>query len=129
MDLNRLDSKQLKRFIVNASSALNRRQKLESAVLEIQRIAKKHKLTKDDFKIVLDSVQAARSFSSAKPKSTRAKVEPKYQSQDGTHTWTGRGRSPAWVLEICQRKALSVEDFKSDRRFLIQNKGRRSSSV
>ena len=121
MELNRLDAKQLKQVISDASSALNRRQKVEKAIVEIQRVSKKYKLSKDELKTVLISVQASRAVSISKPSSVRAKVEPKYQSQDGAETWTGRGRTPSWVVEICRSKGITAEAFKSDPRFLIQN--------
>ena len=121
MELNSLDAKQLKKFISDANSALNRRQKVEKAMAEIQRVAKKYKLSKDELKTVLVSIQSSKTVSTNSPKSVRAKVEPKYQSQDRTKNWTGRGRTPSWVVEICQSKGLTVEGFKSDPRFLIQN--------
>ena len=129
MELNSLDAKQLKQVILDASSALNRRQKVEKAMIEIQRVLKKYKLNKDELKTVLVSVQSSKAVSTSKPTSVRAKVEPKYQSQDGSEKWTGRGRTPSWVVEICRSKGLSVEGFKSDSRFLIQSTTPNSSST
>ena len=129
MELTNLNSKQLKQVISQASSALNRRQKVEKAMVEIQRVAKKYKLSKDELKTALVSVQSSKTISTSKPKSVRAKVEPKYQSQDGAKKWTGRGRTPSWVVAICQSKGLSVEGFKSDSRFLIQSATPNSSST
>ena len=120
MELTNLNTKQLKKVISEASSALNRRQKVEKAMIEIQRVAKKYKLSKDELKTLLVSVQSSKAVSTSKPKSVRAKVEPKYRSQDGSKKWTGRGRTPSWVVEICQSKGLTVEGFKSDSRFLIE---------
>jgi len=121
MQLDSLDAKQLKQVISDASTALSRRQKVEKAMAEIQRITRKYKLSKDELKTVLVSIQSSKAVSSSKPKSVRAKVEAKYQSQDGANDWTGRGRAPSWVVEICQSKGLTVEGFKSDPRFLIQS--------
>ncbi len=28
-------------------------------------------------------------------------------------TWSGRGRSPKWVVDICEKKGLSIEAFKA----------------
>ena len=121
MELTNLNAKQLKQVISEASSALNRRQKVEKAMVEIQRVAKKYRLSKEELKTALVSIQSSKAVSTGKPKSVRAKVEPKYQSQDGSKKWTGRGRTPSWVVEICRSKGLSVEGFKSDSRFLIQS--------
>ena len=41
-------------------------------------------------------------------------------SQDGSKKWSGRGRTPSWVVEICRSKGISVEGFKSDSRFVIE---------
>ena len=127
MELNSLDAKQLKQVISKASSALNRRQKVEKAMVEVQRVAKKYKLSKEELKTVLVSIHSSKSVSKSKPKSVGTKVEPKYQSQDASKTWTGRGRTPSWVVEICRSKGLTVEGFKSDSRFLIQNSARTST--
>ena len=77
MRLNTLDAKQLKQVISEANSALNRRQKIEKATVEIQRVSKKYKLSKDELKTVLVSIQSSKAASTSKPKSARAKVEPK----------------------------------------------------
>ena len=129
MELNNLDARQLKQVISDASSALNRRQKVEKAIVEIQRVSKKYKLNKEELKTVLVSIQSSKAVSTSKPKSVRTKVEPKYQSQDGSKKWTGRGRTPSWVVEICRSKGLSVEGFKADSRFLIQSNTPNSISI
>ena len=129
MELKSLDAKQLKQVISDASLALTRRQKVEKAMVEIQRISKKYKLSKEELKTVLVLIQSSKAVSTSKPKSARAKVEPKYQSQDGAKNWTGRGRTPSWVVEICRSEGLTVEGFKSDPRFLIQNRASSLTAV
>lgn len=129
MELSNLNVRQLKQVISKASSALDRRQKVEKAMVEIQRVAKKYKLSKEELKTALVSVQSSKAVSTSKPESVRAKVEPKYQSQDGSKKWTGRGRTPSWVVEICRSKGLTVEGFKSDSRFLIQSTTSNSSTT
>ena len=119
MELDNLDAKQLKRVISDASSALSRRQKVEKAIIEIRRVSKKYNLSKDELKVALGGLQSSKALPTNKPKAARAKVAPKYQSKDGSKNWTGRGRSPSWVVEICRSKGLTIEAFKSDPRFLI----------
>jgi DNA-binding protein H-NS len=121
MELNSLDAKQLKQVISDASSALSRRQKVEKAMVEIQRVSKKYRLSKSELKTVLFSIQSSKVTVASKPRSVRTKVLPKYQSQDGSKTWTGRGRTPSWVVDICRSEDLTVKGFKSDARFLIKN--------
>ena len=121
VELNQLNAKQLKQVIAKANSALNRRQKFEKAMIEIMRVSKKYNLSKNELKALLDSLQSTNAAPSKKSKSARPKVKPKYQSQDGVNKWTGRGRTPVWVVELCRSKGLTVENFKSDRRFLIRD--------
>ena len=119
MDLDQLDAKQLKKIVIDANTALNRRQKVEKTATEIQRIIRKHRLNKDDLKILLSGLQAVKTNSASKVKATRSKVEPKYTNQDGSKKWTGRGRSPSWVIEVCQNEGITIEQFKQDARFAL----------
>ena len=121
MELTNLNAKQLKQVISEASSVLNRWRKVEKAMIKIERVAKKFKFSKDELKTALVSDRYYIAVSASKPKSVRAKVEPKYQSQDGLKKCNGRGRTPSWVVEICRNKGLSVEGLKSDSRFRIQS--------
>ena len=117
MELKNLDAKQLKRFISEASAVLNRRQKIEQAMNEIRRIVKKY--SKDELTFILGSFESSTTTSTGKSRSTRKKVSPKYQSQDGSKKWTGRGRTPSWVVDVCQEKRISLASFKADPQFLI----------
>ena len=119
MELEKLNEKQLKQVISSANSALVRIQKEERVMSDIQRIARKHKLSIDELATLLKSLKTASSRQPAKVKKKRAKVAPVYQSKDGLQKWTGRGRSPSWVVEICQREGLSVSEFKLDKRYTI----------
>ena len=47
----------------------------------------------------------------------RAFVEKKYQNPVSKEGWSGRGRPPRWVTEICERENIDVIKFKSDDRF------------
>ena len=40
-------------------------------------------------------------------------VKALYQDPGSGVTWSGRGRSPKWVTEICDKKGLSIEKFKA----------------
>ena len=43
----------------------------------------------------------------------RSTVKPKYKDTTGQNKWTGRGRSPVWVREICEREGIDVRQFKA----------------
>lgn len=120
MNLKDLNAKQLKQVISDASFALHRRQRVEKALSEIQRISTKHELNRDDMKVIFSKLQSSRVVGTNKPNKNKAKVAPKYQSHDGSQKWSGRGRSPSWVDEICRSKGLTIEEFKTDRRYLIK---------
>ena len=118
MEINNLNVRQLEQVISDASVALRRQKKIENATAEIKRISKKYKLSKSDLNTVLVSLQSSKAVP-GRSIASRRKVEPKYQSEDGKKTWTGRGRSPVWVTEICRSEKLTLREFKIDTRFLI----------
>ena len=119
MELKNLDTKQLKKVISEANSALSRRQRVEKAMVEIERVVKKYRLSQEELKLSVSFLQSEKVPVKRKPRKLGKKVKPKYQSQDGSKKWTGRGRPPSWVVELCRSKRLTVEAFKSDSRFLI----------
>ena len=55
---------------------------------------------------------------STKARDNRQRVKPKYINPNGKNGWSGRGRSPAWVLDICQKEGIDLAAFKKDSRFL-----------
>ena len=121
MNIKDLDSKQLKQIISDASSALNWRQKIDKATSELKAVKRKYQLSNDDLRIVFRALEPSKPAPARKVKKARAKVKAKYRSQDGENTWTGRGRNPKWVVETCESKGLTLQAFKSDSRFLIEN--------
>lgn len=127
MKLSNLNERQLKRVISDANVALARRQKIEKAKLDIQRILIKEKFTSEELKALLSSLQAPKSSATYKTKKIRSKVKAKYQSKDGSETWTGRGRSPKWVVAICKKEGITIEEFKTRSQNLISTKN--SSSL
>ena len=40
------------------------------------------------------------------------KVPARYQSPDGANKWSGRGRTPIWVKDLCADKGLDLAQFK-----------------
>jgi len=46
-------------------------------------------------------------------------VMPLYKDPVSGITWSGRGRSPKWVTELCDQKGISLKQFKSDPEFRI----------
>jgi len=52
-----------------------------------------------------------------KSREQRSTVKPKYKDPNSAATWTGRGRTPAWVQGICQNEGIDIDGFKKDDRF------------
>ncbi len=102
----------------NAVSAeLARREHAAVALEKIRKIVLEYKLTAAE-------LEAADIFSTKRNKSKsrqRKSVAPKYH--DGTHTnfWSGRGRAPRWVVDICERLECTVLEFKARDEFLVSS--------
>ena len=43
----------------------------------------------------------------------RAEIQPKYKDPDSGDMWSGRGRSPKWVVALLQAKGMTIEQFKA----------------
>ena len=121
--LQKISIAQLNKIIDETQTELLRRQNIESATAEIRSILEKYKIDFQDIK--LNTVPKARRKLSTKkraktPKSLdqRSTVKAKYKDPNSTATWSGRGRTPAWVQGICENKGIAVDDFKKDSRFL-----------
>ena len=120
--LKNLTAAQLNEMIDETKAELKRRETMNAAALEICTILKKYKihiqdidaqaLQKTDF-----SKRQKKASASAKPRDQRRAVKAKYKDPYGTATWTGRGRTPSWVLGICKEHSINVDSFKKDVRF------------
>jgi len=131
-NLSNLSASQLNKMIENTKAEIKRRENIQAAQTQIQAILKKFGLRIQDLdlktastlkkqKAVRKSTSKAKAprAKSSKTKDNRAKVLPKYKNPNGTETWSGRGRLPSWVADICQSEGISVEKFKTDTRFAI----------
>ena len=47
------------------------------------------------------------------------KIPFKWQSIDGKQKWTGRGMTPRWIMAILEKEKINIEEFKTDKRFII----------
>jgi DNA-binding protein H-NS len=131
-NLSNLSASQLNKMIENTKAEIKRRENIQAAQTQIQAILKKFGLRIQDLDLktasTLKKQKAGRKSTSkakapraksSKTKDNRAKVLPKYKNPNGTETWSGRGRLPSWVADICQSEGISVEKFKTDTRFAI----------
>ena len=121
-NLKKLSIRQLNIIIDDAKAELGRRNQLESAVSEITSVLEKYNLKTEDISLFTPdrrkvSGRKKKSSSSQKMGDKRHFVQKKYKDPNGSATWTGRGRTPKWVLAICDSENLTLEDFKKEKRF------------
>ena len=121
--LKEISNEELAKIVKATSDELERRRLHECAAKEIHQVLAKYNVSGEEFTFIL---QKAKLLTGSRPKKKtpkkdrRASVKPKYQSLDGKEKWTGRGRPPKWVIEICESKAMSMEEFKSDGSFKVE---------
>ena len=143
MNLKNLTDKELLELLNDVQAETNRRTRLGQARVEIQKVLKKYdvdssELSFDSSKSVeigtnkkrkakkpinsasRDTQKSARNINgksaSARPDS-RSNVKSKYKNPNGTEKWSGRGRAPKWVLDICKSEGISLESFKTNSTF------------
>jgi DNA-binding protein H-NS len=122
MTLKKLSAAQLKKIIDETQVELTRRKNIDAATVEIRSILKKHKIDFQD--IDLNTITRTDSKSSTKKRAKviksrdqRSTVKAKYKDPNSAASWTGRGRTPAWVQDICQNEGIDIDGFKKDVRF------------
>lgn len=121
--LKEISNEELAKVVEATADEVERRRLHESAAKEIHQVLAKYNFSSEEFTFIL---QKANLLTGSKPKKKklrkdrRASVKPKYQSLDGNYKWTGRGRPPKWVIEICETKAMSMEEFKADGSYKVE---------
>jgi len=89
-NLNKMSIAELKKLISDAQMALAKKQEVSDKV---------RKLALDNGLNISDLVAAEKT----KAKKPRGKVAPKYKNpENGSETWTGRGRQPRWVASALE---------------------------
>ena len=118
-----LSQSELNNLISEASRELEARKRSEAVVRDIHKVLDKHGIAKRERSALLDAAKSGGLASTRTPKRASKrkgiKVAPKYRCPTSGDTWTGRGRAPAWVVDICDSKKLSIEAFKSNSIYLI----------
>ena len=121
-NLKKLSAVQLSKIIEKTQAELTRRKNIDAATVEIRSLLKKYKIDFQD--IDLNKVTRTGGKSSTKKRAkvtklrdNRGTVKAKYKDPNSAATWTGRGRTPAWVQGICQNEGIDTDGFKRDDRF------------
>jgi DNA-binding protein H-NS len=120
--LKKLSAVQLKKIIDETQRELTRRKNIEAATVEIRSIIKKYKIDFQDIDLNTITRTGGKSSTKKRTKVTKSRdqrstVKTKYKDPNTAATWTGRGRTPAWVQGICQNEGIDVDEFKNDDRF------------
>jgi len=120
--LKKLSAAQLNKIIDETQAELTRRKNIDAATVEIRSILKKYKIDFQDIDLNIITRTGGKSSTKKRAKvkqsrDQRSTVKAKYRDPNSTATWTGRGRTPTWVLGICQNEGFDVDGFKKDNRF------------
>ena len=120
--LKKLSAAQLKKIIDQTQAELTRRKNIDAAAVEIRSILKKYKVDFQDidFSTITrlgDKSKSKKRSGATKSRDQRNTVKAKYKDPNSAATWTGRGRAPAWVQDICQNNGIDILGFKKDGRF------------
>ena len=120
--LKKLSAAQLNKIINETQAELTRRKNIDAATVEIRSILKKYKIDFQDIDLSIITGTRGKNNLKKRAKVTksldqRSRVKAKYKDPNSAATWTGRGRTPAWVQGICQNEGLDIDRFKKDDRF------------
>ena len=120
--LKKLSAAQLNKIIDETRAELTRRKNIDAATVEIRSILKKHKIDFQDIDLNIITKTGGKSSAKKRAKVTKSRdqrsaVKAKYKNPNSAATWTGRGRTPAWVQGICQNEGIDIDGFKKDDRF------------
>jgi DNA-binding protein H-NS len=120
--LKKLSAAQLNKLIDETQAELTRRKNIATATVEIHSTLKKYKIDIKDIDLDKLAKTGARGNTKKLTQLTkscdqRSTVTAKYKDPRSAATWTGRGRTPAWVQRICQSEGIDIKEFKKDDRF------------
>jgi len=117
--MKKLSGKDLTKLIDQASKELIQRKRMDVLSKDIQRVIAKHKVSKSELAGLIDMIRLETKVSKKTKTRAASKVPAKFKNPNGQETWTGRGRAPNWVSEICQTTGITVTEFKTSSAYLI----------
>ena len=134
--LERLSANQLNKMLKEAKIELKRREIINEARKDIQAVLKKYNINIHDLDLNFSNRKTAtkkaatkkstnKKTLSKKPRTKKAAakalregdqrtvVAPKYHNIATGEKWSGRGRAPVWVTNLCTAENINIEEFKS----------------
>ena len=134
-DIQQMTNSELERVLSETKDELARRDNIGKAIADIKKVLIKYKLRAEDidWRQLNKTAEAgnkrkysSKSNAAVKMKAKgrlkpdqRSSVAPKYLNPNGKEKWTGRGRTPNWVMNICEQENIDIINFKLDPRFRI----------
>ena len=134
-NIPKMTNSELERVLSEAKDELARRDNMGKAIADIKKVLTKYKLQAEDIdwrqlnkktKAGNKRKYSRKSNTAVKIKAKgrlkpdqRSSVAPKYLNPNGKEKWTGRGRTPSWVVNICEQENIDIENFKLDPRYRI----------
>jgi DNA-binding protein H-NS len=120
--LKKLSAAQLNKIIYETQAELTRRKNIEAATDKMRSILKKYKIDFQDIDLNIITKAGSKRSTKKRAKVTKSRdqrstVKAKYKDPNSAATWTGRGRTPAWVQGIRQNEGIDIDGFKKDDRF------------
>ena len=120
--LKKLSAAQLNKIIDETQAELTRRKNIDAATVEIRAILKKCHIEFQEIDPNTITRSGGKSSTKKRTKVTKSRdqrstVKAKYKDPNSAATWTGRGRTPAWVQDIFQNEGIDIDGFKKDDRF------------
>ncbi len=115
----RLSDLEILSLIERAKAELDRRKEDQKEKLRSEIEAKLKSAGLDLGDLFESERKRSRGAGKAKEDDGQNAVAPKYRNHVTGETWSGRGRSPKWVVAIMQEREWTVDDFKQSHEFLI----------
>ena len=132
-NIPKMTNSELERVLSEAKDELARRDNMGKALADIKKVLIKYKLRAEDidWRQLNKTTKAGNKKKLSRKSNTavkikakemlkadqRSSVAPKYLNPNGNEKWTGRGRTPSWVINICEQENIDIENFKLDPRF------------
>lgn len=127
---------ELKKVLAETQKELARRDRMAKALADIKKVLTNYQFKAEDIDWgqLNKSPEPKQSKRNGNSKSNTAKklkakkrskrdqrstVVPKYSNPNGNEQWTGRGRAPKWVVDICEKENIDVKNFKINSRYKI----------
>ena len=115
---------ELDKMLADTKAEIVRRGYIDKATSDIIAILDKYNLNIRDIDFFkLDKLKGPTTKKLLKKRASkntadrRSTVRPKYRNPHSTESWSGRGRTPAWVAQICADENITIQKFKTDGRF------------